>query len=234
MFKLSSFAFLLLAAVITLTAQVDSGLKSFVSGLATDANEYFYHRSEVSADGRLIVFGSRGNLATFNPRNSDGNYEIFLLDVAQRHVFQITDTKNALFNPNGSPTEYANIQVSILNLQPSISNDGKWIAFGSNATTSVPASPPNGTNPGNFNGNTSGYLQILQQDANTELWLYRVPDLPPVDLSLGDLPTFVDLGTGTFTQVTNSPPSNLPRVRVKSCGTAILASLLLMVFRAGF
>jgi hypothetical protein len=32
----------------------------------------------ISGDGRFVVFESRGNLATENPRNADNNREIFL------------------------------------------------------------------------------------------------------------------------------------------------------------
>ena len=50
----------------------------------------------MSGDGRFVVFESRGNVATVNPRNEDGNVEVFLFDYAQRRIFQITDTKSVL------------------------------------------------------------------------------------------------------------------------------------------
>lgn len=196
----------ILGTVNVTQAQVDSGIKR----IATYNPSTYYGASplaigETSGNGRFLVFESNKDIATFNPRNADENWELFLMDYAQRHIFQLTNTKHALANPNGSPTDQANIRVLITNLRPSISNDGKWIAFVSNATTSISTATPNGTNPGNFDGNSPGVLQILQQDGNAELWLYGIPDYQPVDLSSGDVPQFTDLGTGVFTQATNTP-----------------------------
>ena len=52
--------------------------------------------SDISADGRFVVFTSNGNVATVNPNNADGNREIFLFDYAQRRIYQITNTRNVL------------------------------------------------------------------------------------------------------------------------------------------
>src|SRR5262249_55282046 len=52
----------------------------------------------------------------------------------------------------------------------------------------------------------------LTQDGNMEMWLYQVPSAPPVaDLSQGDEQPLTDLSGGTFTQLTNTDPSQLPR-----------------------
>ena len=64
----------------------------------------------------------------------------------------------------------------------------------------------NAPNPGTFNG-TEG---TLAQDANTELWIYRLPAVSDVDLTLGADLALQDLTTGTFTQITNTPASRLP------------------------
>lgn len=123
----------------TLVAQLsDSAGQSFAGGM--------------SGNGRFVVFESDGNVATENPRNSDGNYEIFLFDYAQRRIFQITDTKSVLFDTQAAAS-FSNVRVTILNTRPVISNDGRWIAFSSNATTSRPATP-NATNPGFFYGDS--------------------------------------------------------------------------------
>src|SRR5687767_12981179 len=46
---------------------------------------------DMSANGRFVVFVSNGNHSTQENRNNlDGNREIFLLDYAQRRIFQIT------------------------------------------------------------------------------------------------------------------------------------------------
>ncbi|MFN6963220.1 MAG: hypothetical protein ACK4S4_05565 [Pyrinomonadaceae bacterium] len=191
----------------------------------------------VSGDGRFVVFESRGNHDTQNPRNADGNVEIFLWDYAQRRIFQITDTKSVLIDPNAG-TGFSNIRVEITNIRPVISNDGRWIAFSSNATTSVAGQPVNGTNPGRFDGNaytaptptpspsptaspTPG-ANPLTNDANLELWLYQIPPVPGVpDLSAGDEQplTFLSpydangaaVAGAAFYQITNTPASQLPR-----------------------
>jgi len=100
------FRFLFISALVCILpcgafAQIDS-----LIGQVTDsANESF--AGGISADGRFIVFESRGDIATENPRNADGNREIFLFDYAQRRIFQITDTKSVLYDtsvtgPNSS------------------------------------------------------------------------------------------------------------------------------------
>ncbi len=172
----------------------------------------------ISGDGRFVVFESKGNLATENPRNADGNAEIFLFDYAQRRIFQITDTQSVLYDPSAAPT-IGNTRVEIVNTRPVISNDGRWIAFSSNATTSRPAAP-DATNPGLFNGNAftsptptptptpsptptpnpsptptpTPAANPLSEDGNLEIWMYRIPDVAPVaDLSAGDEVAFTNL-----------------------------------------
>lgn len=194
----------------TASAQVDSLIGQFTDSPA----ESF--AGGVSGNGRLVVFESTGNLATENPRNADGNREIFLFDYAQRRIFQITNTRSVLIDRTKAATP-DNVRVEITNVRPVISNDGRWIAFGSNATTSTP-SAPNSTNPGNFDGNvfttTSGTPPAdsnpLTTDGNTEIWLYQIPTVAPVDLSAGTEISVTNLSAGTFTRVTNTLPSRLP------------------------
>lgn len=71
----------------------------------------------ISQDGSRIAFASRDDLVG---ANSDGNSEIFLFDGAK--LLQITNT---------SPGSLAN-RVTNGNFQPSISDDGRFIAFSSN------------------------------------------------------------------------------------------------------
>lgn len=62
------------------------------------------YAGDISANGRFIVFLSNGDLdtqKTATRNNADGNYEIFLVDYAQRRIFQITNTKSV---PNPTPT----------------------------------------------------------------------------------------------------------------------------------
>ncbi|HUS13296.1 MAG TPA: hypothetical protein VMZ30_22690, partial [Pyrinomonadaceae bacterium] len=73
--------------------------------------------TDISANGRFVVFESNGDVATekipsknpdgtLNPNarnNEDGNREIFLIDYAQRRIFQLTNTRNVQ-KPPASPT----------------------------------------------------------------------------------------------------------------------------------
>ncbi len=176
----------------------------------------------ISGDGRFVVFESIGNIATENPRNADNNREIFLFDYAQRRIFQITDTRSLLINASNPPS-FSNIRVVISNLRPVISNDGRFIAFGSNATTSTPIAP-NNTNPGNFNAAAFTDAQAgnpLLIDGNTEMWLYAIPATAPVNLSLGSEIAPTDLSAGTFTPVTNSTASRLPAPGTATAGPSV-------------
>jgi hypothetical protein len=151
-FKLTSVIIFAFALSFSAFAQADTFLGQFTNS----AFDSFV--GSISGNGRFVVFESRGNLATENPRNADGNLEIFLWDYAQRRIFQITDTKSLLFNPDGSASTPSNIRVEIINTHPVISNDGKWIAFSSNATIAFPGDathPPivSATNPGQFDAN---------------------------------------------------------------------------------
>lgn len=191
------------------SAQVDS-----VVGQITNSTVESF-AGGISGDGRFVVFESTGNLATENPRNTDGNREIFIFDYAQRRTFQITNTTSLRTGATGTFAS-SNIRVLIANLRPVISNDGRWIAFGSNATTATPTTP-NATNPGNFNADSFNPVapattpeNPLLVDGNTEMWLYEIPVAPAADLTSGVEIPITDLGAGNFTRVTNTAPSRLP------------------------
>lgn len=183
---------------------------------------------DMSANGRFVVFTSNGDVSTEKTptrNNADGNHEIFLLDYAQRRIFQITNTRsipNPTPSPSPTPTpspspsptptpsptppqpeDPTQLKIWIDNIAPRITLAPQLVAglrsyiivFNSNAPT-----------PGNFDGTEGG----LANDANTEIWIYRVPAVADVDLTLGaDLP-FQDLAAGTFVQVTNTPASRKP------------------------
>ncbi len=227
----------------TVSAQVDS-----VIGQLSNSGADSY-AGGMSGNGRFVVFESRGDIATENPRNSDNNTEIFLFDYAQRRIYQITDTKSVLFDTTRAAF-FDNIRVEITNTRPVISNDGRWIAFSSNATTSIPGQTPDGTNPGLFDGNAftspsptpSGTAtptptatptgsptatptpgaNPLTGDANLEMWLYQIPPYDEVsDLSAGGEIQATNLAGGTLTLVTNTPASQLPRAATSTTGAFI-------------
>ncbi|HBR56086.1 MAG TPA: hypothetical protein DEA22_01225, partial [Blastocatellia bacterium] len=206
------FAFLASAAF----GQVDSIVGQFTNSFQAS------FAGAMSGDGRFVVFESAGNLATENPRNSDGNIEIFLFDYAQRRIFQITDTKSVLIDPTINPN-FNNILVEVTNRRPVISNDGHWIAFGSNATASTP-SVPDTTNPGNFDGNAftnSEGVNPLSADGNMEMWLYQIPGFAPADLTAGEELPLTNLAGGLFIRVTNTPASRLPIPSTDTTGAFI-------------
>lgn len=222
------FRILFLFAIIILFGNISSvsaQVESVLGQLSNSPAESF--AGGISGDGRFVVFESRGNLATVNPRNADNNREIFLFDYAQRRIFQITDTKPLRTDTAGTYV-FSNIKVEIANIRPVISNDGRWIAFGSNATTST-RTVPNTTNPGNFDAEsfnvTTGTppvtTNVLTADGNLEMWMYEIPVTAPADLSTGEEIPFTDLGAGTFLQVTNTPASIRPRAGSSSSGAFV-------------
>src|SRR5437763_719365 len=100
----------LLLAAIPAFSQADS----VIAQLSNSGFESF--AGSMSGDGRFIVFESRGDIATVNPRNADHNTEIFLLDYAQRRIFQITNTRSVLYDDKRTGTEtQLNVRVEIAN-----------------------------------------------------------------------------------------------------------------------
>jgi uncharacterized protein (TIGR03437 family) len=174
---------------------------------------------DISGDGRFVVIESTGDIATVppgqtaankSPNNADGNLEIFLFDYAQRRIFQITDTRSQLVDPNAAAASRfnrENIRVNVANTRPAISRDGRFVIFGSNAFDPADAS----SSPFSFDGNAAGTAERLRGDANMELFVYRIPDVPAADLTSGETPAFVDLRQNAFTRVTNTAASLPPR-----------------------
>jgi uncharacterized protein (TIGR03437 family) len=197
----------------SVSAQVDSVLGQ----LSNSAAESF--ANGISGDGRFVVFESRGDLATVNPRNADNNREIFLFDYAQRRIFQITDTKPLRTDTAGTYV-FSNIKVEISNIRPVISNDGRWLAFGSNAAP--PAVPVAGNvNPGSFDAESYGTgttVNPLTTDGNLEIWMYQIPAYTAADLTTGEELPLTDLSGGSFIRVTNTPASLNPRPGTASIG----------------
>lgn len=203
-------------AFVSASAQTDS----IVGQLTSSARSTFVN--DMNGNGRFVVIESNGDIGTkdpangLNPDNSDLNSEIFLIDYAQRRIFQITNTKSRLVDPAGSTLVLGNIRVVMINTAPMISNDGRYIIFSSNANSLTPAGT-NTSTPGNFNANnlTDADRDALLADANQEIWVYALPTFDPnVDLSSGAEIPFVDLSAGTFSRITNTPADLLPTAGV--------------------
>jgi len=179
----------------------------------------------MSANGRFVVFVSNGDVSTERTparNNADGNREIFLLDYAQRRIFQITNTKhvpNATSTPSPTPTpspspsptptpsptpaDLSQVKIEIDNRSPMITLAP---ALSGGLRSYIIVFSSNAPDPKNFNGAEG----TLAGDANSEIWIYRVPAVADVDLTLGaDLP-LQDLSTGQFFPVTDTPASRLP------------------------
>lgn len=175
----------------------------------------------ISDDGRFVVIESNGDIATpgagqteaeKSPHNRDGNQEIFLFDYAQRRIFQLTDTRHALKNADASPVDPANIDVLITNHHASISRNGRYVVFGSNAYSD--ASP--GVTPKSFNA--QNHVAALKADGNAEVFYYPLPEAPAADLSAGEEAAPFNPAAGTPVRVTFTPATALPRP-----GTATVA-----------
>ncbi len=219
-------AFIVIAgAFSSAQAQIVSPTPDPVAIQLTSSPVGFYSfGGDISANGRFVVFESIGNLDTQNPRNADGNREIFLMDYAQRRIFQITDTKNVQKppasptptptptptpSPSASPTptpgptppDLSLVKIEISNNRPMISMEPALIG-GKRTYTIVFTS--NAPNPGSFDGTDSA---ALTANANLEIWVYQLPAIDDTfDLSTGN-EVSADLGTGTFRQVTDTAPS---------------------------
>ncbi len=205
-FRLSCAAafFVLLTVASAVATFAQTGPDPFVAQVTTSNRESF--AGDISGDGRFVVIESTGDISTEKTstrNNADGNREIFLFDYAQRKIFQITDTTSARVNtanpffPATNPNDFSNIKVEVSNNQPVISNNGRWIAFSSNAPT-----------PGSFNGDANS--ASLLADGNQEIFIYLIPPAPAVDLSDGSDPAFVNLATGAFTRITDTAASRVP------------------------
>lgn len=163
---------------------------------------------DISGNGRFVVIESNGDIATGRSaarNNADGNHEIFLFDYAQRRIFQITNTTSVLKDATRTPADPTNIDVAVVNVQPSLSHDGKWIVFASNAYSDADGS----VSPKNFTG--ASHVAALKADGNTEIFIYRIPDVADADLAQGTEVANVDLTTNTPQRVTFTAASNLPK-----------------------
>jgi WD40 repeat protein len=215
-------------SLVSISAQTSSPTPDPFTAQITNTTAFFDAvASDISANGRFVVFTSNGDVATEKTptrNNADGNREIFLLDYAQRRIFQITNTKNVQNppstaspsptpSPSPSPTptpaptpadpSLVKIEIDnrapMISLAPTLSGGMRvyTIVFSSNAPT-----------PGNFDG-TEGNLAA---DGNSEIWIYKLPAVADVDLTTGAELPLQDLTVGgEFKQVTITGASRVPR-----------------------
>jgi hypothetical protein len=229
---------LILGAVSYAQAQTTSPTPDpFVTQITSSPGGFYSFANDISANGRFVVFESNGDVSTekipsknpdgtANPNarnNEDGNREIFLLDYAQRRIFQITNTKNvqkppasptptptATPTPSASPTptpsatppDLSQVKIEISNNRPMITLEPALVA-GKRVYTIVFSS--NAPNPKLFDGTDS---TALTANANQEIWIYQLPAVDDtLDLTTGDDAPFQALADGTFRQITDTTPS---------------------------
>ena len=223
-------AVLIGGSLVSITAQTSSPTPDPFTAQITHTTAFFDAvASDISANGRFVVFTSNGDVATEKTQtrnNADGNREIFLLDYAQRRIFQITNTKNvpnppstASPTPTPSPTPSPSptptpaptpadpslVKIEIDNRAPMISL-APTLSGGVRVYTIVFSS--NAPNPENFDG-TEGNLAA---DGNSEIWIYKLPAVADVDLTTGAELPLQDLTVGgTFKRVTDTGASRVPR-----------------------
>jgi len=206
----------------------------FASQLTSSPQHDFYsYASDITANGRFVVFESIGDVATQNARNADGNREIFLADYAQRRIYQLTDTQNIQKptpTPSPTPTPTATptpspgatpaptpipippnlglVKIEISNNHPMISFEPTLVG-GKRVYTIVFSS--NAPNPASFDGIETAALTADPNNGwNQEIWVYQLPATDDTFvLSNGDdiPPPVPDLNAGAFRQITNTPPS---------------------------
>ncbi len=182
------------------------------------ANPFSSFAGDISGNGRFVVFTSNSDVATEKTagrNNSDGNREVFLTDYAQRRIFQITNTKNVPKAaatptpspvPSPSPADPTQVQIEVSSDRPMITFAPALNASNQRVFTIVFSS--NAPSPGNFDGVDTG--GALAADGNKEVWIYRLPAVADVNLSSGDDLPLIDLTTGTFIRITDTPASRVP------------------------
>ena len=199
---------------------------------------------DITANGRFVVIESNGDIATEKTatrNNQDGNREIFLYDYAQRRIFQLTDTKSVL-NPPGSPSptpspspspsvsptptasptappvELTDIAIEVSNNRPMISLEPPLVSGQRTYTIVFSSNAP--VTPASFDGTNPG--GTIATDMNQEIWTYQftVPDT--ADLSSGAEVGPIDLTTGTFKRITDTPAS-LPPVAGSASNAPVVA-----------
>jgi uncharacterized protein (TIGR03437 family) len=190
------------------------------STIGGPTHPFFSTAADITGNGRFVVIESNGDIATQNKNNADGNFEIFLVDYAQRRIFQLTNTRNVPKAPSSAtptptpsatptptpaptPADPAQVQIEIGNKDPMISFEPVLVG-GSRVYTIVFMS--NAPNPANFDGAGTPALAL---DANQEIWVYQLPAVTDVNLASGD-EFFQDLTLGSFSQITNTTASRPP------------------------
>jgi uncharacterized protein (TIGR03437 family) len=227
---------LVASALTTAQAPANPTPDPFVSQITRSNSDSF--AGDISANGRFVVIESAGDIATEKTatrNNQDGNREIFLFDYAQRRIWQLTNTRHVL-NPPGSPSptpspspspspsvspsptasptptpvDLTNVAIEVSNNEPMISLEPGLVAGSRSYTIVFSSNAPGPNGPASFDGTNPG--GTIATDMNQEIWTYKftVPEITQAALASGAEVGPVDLLTGTYTRITNTPASAPP------------------------
>jgi uncharacterized protein (TIGR03437 family) len=214
----------------------------FVVQLTSSPTGFQSFAGDISLNGRFVVFESNGDVSTekipsknpdgtTNPNarnNEDGNRELFLIDYAQRRVFQITNTRNVQKppasptptpTPSASPTptpaptpaDPALVKYEISANRPMISFEPALVGGPPGSRTYTIVFSSNAPTLPNFDGaDLPGFVGTLTSPApegNQELWIYKFTVTEVADLTSGADVPHENLAGGTFTRLTDTPCS---------------------------
>ncbi len=218
----------------------------FVVQLTSSPSGFQSFSGDLSLNGRFVVIESNGDISTEKSaarNNADGNREIFLIDYAQRRIFQLTNTRNVQkppASPTPTPTPAASptptptpiptpadptqIKYEISLNRPMISFDPLLVGGPGGSRTYTIVFSSNAPTLPNFDGSDlAGFVGTTTSPApegNQELWIYQFSVTEVANLSAGAEVAFQDLSNGTFTRITDtvcSRPTGLnPLVQLDS------------------
>ncbi|MBC8029298.1 MAG: PD40 domain-containing protein [Pyrinomonadaceae bacterium] len=227
----------------------------FVVQLTSSPSGFQSFAGDISLNGRFVVVESNGDISTEkvptrnsdgtlnpNPRNNeDGNRELFLIDYAQRRIFQITNTRNVQKpattptptptptpspsptpTPGPTPADPTLVKYEISINRPMISFEPVLVGAPPGSRTYTIVFSSNSPTLPNFEGtDLAGFVGTTTNPAregNQELWIYQFTATEVADLSAGADVAFQDLSSGAFTRLTDttcSRPTGLdPNIRL--------------------
>ena len=217
----------------------------FVAQLTSSPGGFQSFAGDLSLNGRFVVVESNGDISTERTtarNNEDGNRELFLIDYAQRRIFQLTNTRNVQKPPPSptptptpaasptptpspvpTPADPALVKYEVSLNRPVISFEPPLVGGpGGTRTYTIVFSSNSPTLP-NFDGSDlPGFVGTVTSPApegNQELWIYKFTVNEVADLSAGADIAFQDLSNGTFTRLTDtlcSRPTGLDPLRLDS------------------
>ena len=206
----------------------------FVVQLTSSPTGFQSFAGDISLDGRFVVLESNGDISTektLTRNNADGNREIFLIDYAQRRIFQLTNTRNVP-RPSASPTPTPTPSPSpaasptptpvptpalVDQIKYEISGNRPMISFAppllgaapGTRTYTIVFSSNSPTLPDFAGTDLPGFVGTVTPfnpapEGNQELWIYKFTVTEVADLSSGAEVPFENLAGGTFTRLTDT------------------------------